>query len=158
MNASTEKRRWPWGMIVLTVSLALNLLFVGAMAGAGLMRGHHGFHHDGPPDFIIQRMLKPLPEEKRKSILAELEKHRKWLEPKFEEIHRQRQVFNDALHAQPFVADNVRKATEKLMSLRNELEVNKANLLVNVLSQLSQDERQQLLKSRFFRRMLGARR
>ena len=66
---SAAWRRWPWGRIVLVASLALNLLVVGAVAGAFWRHGGERSH--GARGFAVP-YVRALPGPERRALFAEL--------------------------------------------------------------------------------------
>lgn len=159
MTTPTEpigaNKGWPWGRIVLGLSLAVNLLFVGSIMGAGFLRHQHDWRRE-PPEFIINRVLKRLPEEKRGAIRALMRQNRDDMRGKFEALRAGRKALRETLRAETFSAEAVRAAAQPLLKLRGEMEANKVELLIRVLEGLDGDERRRLLESRFFRRLLDA--
>lgn len=148
-----SKRRW--GKVILVLSLAVNLLFVGAIIGAGWMRHNGGPGWRGPQGFV-QHMLRDLPSEKQQSIRALLKNHRETLRPKFGQIRTQKRELKQVLRSEPFNVDNVRQAAEKLHISRQKLGENRTELLIKVLQQLTPDERKKMLENRLFRRLLSS--
>lgn len=152
-----QKRPWlknGWGRLLLGLSLAFNLLLVGSMLGAGYMRRHHDGKRDQPPEFVVQRLLKDLPEAKRETIRTQIETSRTARRAKFDELRASRTALKEALVGETFSADEVRAAAAPLLRLRGEIEADRVELLVSVLQGLSPDERRKLLESRLFRRLL----
>ena len=142
-----------WGKVILVLSLAVNLLFVGTIVGAGWVRHNGGPGWRGPQGFV-QRILRDLTSEKQQSIRALLTNHRETLRPKFEQMRAQKRELKQVLRSDPFNVDSVRQAAEKLHLSRQKLGEDRTELLIKVLQQLTPDERQKMLKSRFFRRLL----
>lgn len=149
------KSKRSWGKIILALSLAINLLFVGAIVGAGWMRHKGGPGWGGPQNFA-QRLLRDLPSEKQKYITDLLKNHRQTLGPKFEQLRAQKREFKKVLRVEPFDVGNVRLAAEKLHLSRQKLGADRTELLIKVLQQLTPDERQKMLESRLFRRLLSS--
>ncbi len=143
-----------WKRFILPVSLALNLLFIGAIVGAGWMRNKHGAGYGGPPGFMVKHMLRHLPDEKQQSIIDQIAGHREGQRSKRREIRGLRAEFEKALKREPFNADLVRSAAKKIYMARSQLVGTKMELLVNVLAQLTPQERRTIMESRFFRRLL----
>ncbi len=144
-----------WTRFILPISLALNLLFVGAIVGAGWMRNKHGANFGGPPGFMVKHMLRHLPDEKQRSILDQIAGHREGQRSKSREIRGYRAEFEKALKGEPFNAELVRGAAKKMYVARGELVGTKMELLVDVLAQLTPQERRKIMESRFFRRLLN---
>ena len=150
-----EPAKRSWKRMILPISLALNLLFVGAIVGAGWMRNKHGASFGGPPGFMVKHMLRHLPDEKQQSILDQIANHREGQRSKRREIKGLRGAFKDALKREPFSAELVRGAARKMHMARGEIAGTKMELLVNVLAKLTPEERRKIIESRFFRRLLN---
>jgi uncharacterized membrane protein len=158
MSEAEEKRGWlrafGWGKIVLILSLALNLLFIGSMVGARWMNHPHGSRWGGPPDSVVKRMLKDLPEAKQNAILELVISHREAQKPRIKELREQKQALRTALRSEQFNADDIRQAAEKFRASRVAMGESKTELLIKALALLSPDERREILKKRVFRRLL----
>lgn len=146
---------WTRGRILLVVSLALNLLFVGSMLGARFVHPPRDWRRDGPPEAVIDRMLSGLPEAKRTAVKTLLRDNRQQVATRIDALRAGREPLREALTAEPFDAARVRAVAAPLLKLRGDLEANKVELLIRVLQDLDAAERRQLLQSRFFRRLLG---
>ena len=141
MSETEEKRGWlsrfGWGKILLTVSLALNLLFIGSMVGARWMHHKHGSRWEGPPDFVVKRMLHDLPEAKQKTIFDLVAGHREAQRSRIEELRTQKRAFKTALRSEQFNAVDIRKAAEKLRASRVALGEAKTDLLIKAMESLT---------------------
>ncbi len=144
-----------WGKMALILSLALNLLFVGTIVGAGWMRNMHNGELQGPPGFMIKYMLRNLPDEKRKLILEQITNHRLAQAPRIKFIKATRQALIKTLKAEPYNVKKARRIADKLNFWLSELRGARMGLLVDLLNQLTPDERRQVLESPFFRRMIA---
>ena len=105
------------------------------------MRNKHEAGLGGPPGFMVKHMLRHLPDEKRQSILDQITHHRQEQRSKRREIKGFRVEFIKALKGEPFSAELVRGAARKMHMARGELAGTKIELLVNVLAQLTPEER-----------------
>ncbi|MCP4933924.1 MAG: periplasmic heavy metal sensor [bacterium] len=150
-----ELAKRSWKRLILPVSLALNLLFVGAIVGAGWMRNKHGGGFAGPPGFMVKYMLRHLPDDKQRSIFDQITEHREGQRSKRREIKGFRVEFRKALKGEPFNAELVRRVAQNMHRVRGELVGAKMELFVKVLAQLTPEERQKVMESRFFRRLLN---
>jgi uncharacterized membrane protein len=148
------KRRW--GRVVLILSLALNLIFVGAVVGAGWMRNKYVSNwQGGPPGFVIKRLLHHLPEQKRQKIVDQIIDNHRLLRPKYKAIRSQIHELRATLKREPFQSDAVREAAARLQMIRQEIANAKTELLVDILQQMTPQERQEILNSRIFRRLFS---
>ncbi|MCF6199276.1 MAG: periplasmic heavy metal sensor [Hyphomicrobiaceae bacterium] len=147
-----------WMKAVLVFSLALNLLFIGGILGAGWMRHKHGSgRHGGPPDFVIKHLLKHLPDDKQQVILARIAAHRQVLRPVIATILTRRKELKEALGAEPFSSARVREAALQLNMSRRAILDAKTELLVRILEPLTATERRKILRHRMFRTLFSRR-
>ena len=156
-QADKPPRKRRWGKIILTLSLALNLLFVGAIVGAGWMRNKHGSGWQGPPRFVVKGLLRHLPEEKQRSIVDQIARHKEAMRPIIKEIRGRKNDLKSVLRAEPFDADAVRAATLELKNARRRVIDTNADLLLSVLEKLTPQERREVLDSRLFRHLFTRR-
>ena len=152
-----QPRNWRWGKILLTLSLALNLLFVGALVGGGWMRHKYGSGFQGPPGWVVKRLLGHLPADKRQSILDQMSAHRTAMRSKVMAIRARRKELQTTLRREPFEGADVRAAAIELKKSRHEIIDAKTDILVNVLVQLTRDERRQILDSHLFKHLFSRR-
>jgi uncharacterized membrane protein len=156
MSTTPEKKGWRWGRFLLIVSLALNLLIVGAMVGSRLMPPHERHGPPGEfPEHFIGRALQGLPEDKRDSIVKLVKSDWESAQQKFVLMRQLREQLKKAINADPLKPEELRETIMKLVTLRRDLDAGRSEVLVAVLSKLNAEERRQLLKSRFFRRLMG---
>lgn len=132
-------RRWPK---VLIVSLALNLLFVGLVAGAMIARHRWG----GPGglslgDPSLRGFLHSLPKERRDTIRAASDDLRPALRPLREAVFKARSDFNEAMDAPTLDAARIEAALATL--IQTEAAARKAGipLLTRAIGQMTPDER-----------------
>ncbi len=153
--AKPPVKGWRWGRIVLISSLALNLLFLGAVVGGGWMRHKYEAGWNGPSNYAVKRLLRRLPEEKRQVILDQVAVHRAAMRSRLRDIGKRREELKAALRAEPFDAKRVRMAAQALRAPRQEIIDARTALLVRVLEQLSPAERREMLKSHLFRHLFS---
>lgn len=97
---SKPKRRWM--PVLLIVSLAINLLVIGAVVGTAL-RVRNNDHVKAPPGFG-SALYRALPKHERQAMRAELSGlHRQGVDHRTADF----QALGDALRAEPFAADAV---------------------------------------------------
>jgi len=147
-----------WIKAALVFSLALNLLFVGGILGAGWMRHKHGLgEHGGPPDIMLNHMLKHLPDDKRQLILARIATHRQIMRPAIANMRTRRKELRNALEAEPFSRASVRKAVLGLNLSRRAVIEARTGLLVSILEPLTGAERRKILRHRMFHTLFSRR-
>ncbi len=146
-------RRWP--KILLVVSLSLNLLFIGAIVGAGWMRHKYGGGHGGFSRYAIKHVLKNLPENKRRAILLQIKRNNQQLRPRYEAMRKQALELKEVMKSEPFDPERVRLMANRLREIRRPIADAKMQLLVEVLGQLTPQERREVLDSRYFRLLFG---
>lgn len=84
-ETSATKRRTPrWLWVVMVISLALNLLIIGAVAGAWVRHGKWAGPFGG---WKGNYLMRGLPEDRREQVSAILGKHRRTLRPMRQEAH-----------------------------------------------------------------------
>lgn len=145
-NASVEgrptgSRRWLWTLLV--VSLAVNLLVIGALAGAFWHRGHrgHGAGGDHRQAFGIVRFARDLPAERREVLVGLVEDARGRLRSKRQEARAARRVAHDLLAAQPFDAQAFSAAVNNVVAVRSTSHQLAADLLVSAVGAMTAEER-----------------
>ena len=157
MSQGEKKNRVTWGRALLTLSLALNLLFVGAIVGASWMRHKHGAYWGGPPKFVIDRILRDLSEPKRAHIHELLGQHRQMMRKSLDEIGLHKRDLMKVMRNKPFVPARIEEISQKLRLVRGQIGEARTRLLINVLEGLTDEERRKLVASHMFRRLLAMR-
>ena len=138
---ATAKPRRRWLTPLLIVSLALNLLVLGAVAGFAWRHGPHGGwggRHGGP-----DRILWLLPEARRDGAKAIIERYRADDEAREAEAKSARDAVSVALTAEPFSQDALQAALRRL----GETEIGRRfdpAMLAEIAATLSLEERKEL--------------
>lgn len=86
---------------VLIGSLALNLLFVGGLAGMAFKKHGHGPHHAAREHFGLMGLTRVLPDDRRKEVLDQLKKEYDARRPAMEDLRVARHEAADRLAADP---------------------------------------------------------
>ena len=136
------KRRWV--MPVLFVSLALNLLVVGAILGRALAPDEHRNRDRiaGPIRSVIgEPFVRALSRGDRKSVLSEIREQGPRFRQNRENLRQRVTAFLDALRAEPFDAERVRKLMEEQRQVARGRQELGETLLLNRLSQMTTEER-----------------
>ena len=147
-SSKTPAKGWRWGRITLIVSLALNLLFVGAIGGsmwamwAGYWGGprHHAFAG------AIRHLMQELPAERRQVARDVLKRHRAEIRPLRREVRKSRRAAARIMRQDPFDEAAFRAALGDMQ--KSELKIRTAigEIAVDLAKTLTQDERRELLR------------
>ena len=121
------------------------------------MRNKHVSNWQGPPSFVVKRLLSHLPDDKQQTILAQIADHRKAMHPIITEIQKRKKDLKSVLRAEPFNASHIRTATIELKNARRRVIDTNSDLLLSVLEKLTPDERRQMLDGRLFRHLFSHR-
>lgn len=127
-----------WLKLALVVSLMVNMLFVGAIAGQLLMRGKHHGHRGGG----IADVLRALPEARRKEVGAVWEQNRAEMRAHRDEVRRLRRAARDVIAKEPFDADAARAALAAVSAARAHARARMGEAFVDTMSKLTPQERQ----------------
>lgn len=157
---STRPKRRRWVTIALTISLALNLLVVGAI-GSRFFFGHGGYYgrHHGQRGAMLaagKHLLWSLPRERRNELKAIARQYR----GQFKELHGEhdqaRIALADAIAAQPFDATSFDTAYSAMMQTETKAQERIRTLGRDFILKLTAEERvkfaEKLRKPRWGRR------
>ena len=151
-----RRRRWP--RVLLVVSLAFNLLFVGLVAGALWVHWHGGWgmgrHHAFASS--VRRLVKELPEDRRKTTEALLKRHRAELDPLRRAAHQARHAAFEAARADPFDADLLKQRIDQMHGAEAKMRQAMGALAMDLMKNLSVEERRRFLR-RLMRKRFGPR-
>ncbi|MCR8725450.1 periplasmic heavy metal sensor [Frigidibacter sp. ROC022] len=127
--------------IALAVSLALNLLVVGLVAGAWLGRDRDRRPDTAMADIGLGPFIQALPGDERRAFGKALIERAGNLRQNREELRQQFDVLLDALRAEPFEIDAVRKAIDAQKARLDERLKIGEELLYERLETMSPEER-----------------
>jgi uncharacterized membrane protein len=156
---ATRSDRSRWLTIALVVSLGINLLIVGAIAGhllsgqrhmwqrPGMMQGEASRSSDGPGDRVIQRMTEAVPAEHRPAFEAALAQHRARLAEVGRAMREARMKVRDAMVAEPFDRAKLDGAFAELRARSQELQTEVHAAVAEAAAKLPADARQKLAES-----------
>lgn len=149
MSTDTQKTPggWRWGRITLIASLALNLLFVGAIGGsiwamwAGYWSGprHHAFAG------AVHHLMRTLPDERRKTVRQVLRGHRGEIKPLRREVRKARRAAARAMRREPLDEAALRNALGELRAAETKISAAVAEMAVELAKTLDLEERRELL-------------
>lgn len=135
----TRSRRTKY---LLIGSLALNLLFIGAVVGIGLKT--HGRHHGAREHFGLMGLTRVLPEDRRQDVLEELKKKYAEMRPALEDLRAARMEAADRLAADPFDRAALQQALASVTSKEQQLRSTALETFLVQAARLTADERKQL--------------
>lgn len=133
-----------WKTWLLVISLAFNVLILGAMAGRIWHVRHGGFAPGGEVTGTnIALFTARLPAERRQAVIAAVREERQALRPLRLDVRTARGGVRDAIAAEPF--DAARVATAQMELLEAEVRMRKAahQLIIKIGSVLTSEERRQ---------------
>lgn len=153
---SGRRRRWP--RVLLVLSLALNLLFVGLVAGALWVHWQGGWGGPRHHAFVasVRRLMKELPEDRRKTTQEILSRHRAELRPLRRAAHKARHAAFEAAKADPFDADRLGERLEQMQGAEARMRKAMAALALDLMKSLTVEERRLFLRT-MMRKRFGPR-
>ncbi len=160
-----KKRRWLWPLLI--VSLGLNLLFVGLVAGRLWKHGYGGraAAHNQIVTGAIEKLMKDFPEAKRQRTSELLRRHRAFVRPLRGQIKEARKAVKAAALADPYNEEKLAGALRRLRELQSGMHQSLHMTMMGLMKDLTLEERRELvnniragLKHRrgHWRRMKGA--
>lgn len=139
-----KRRRWIW--IVLIASLALNLLFVGFVAGSWWRHGGPGGRHQIITG-SVEKLMQDLPPAKREHASALLKQHRETVKPARQQIKEAKKAAKEALLTEPYDEEKVKAALSRFREIRSLRHESQHNMLLGLLKELNLEEREKLLNN-----------
>ncbi len=128
----------------LMVSLALNVLIIGAVAGAFLMGRHHHGHghwHKGGP---LAGFARTLPDERGDALRQQIESNQKKLEPFRQEENAARDEARSVLMTEPFDLEKFKAALAHKADADAKEKRARMEQFAEMVATLSPEERRQL--------------
>ncbi len=142
-TGNPKKRRWLWPLLI--ISLGLNLLFVGLVAGRMWM---HGGGSDGRHRIFtgaVEKLMKDLPETKQQHAGELLKRHRTTVRELRKQIREHRRATKDAVLTEPYDEARVAKAFARFRELRTGQHQSMHTMMLGLLKGLTLKEREELL-------------
>ncbi len=130
--------------VALMASLALNVLIVGAVAGALLVSRHHGWHPHGFKGAGLVGFARTLPPERGEALRQKLESNRATLEPLRMEEREARAAARSVLMTEPFDVEKFKAALERAMDADVKEKRARMALFAETAASLTPEERRQL--------------
>jgi uncharacterized membrane protein len=137
-----------WMRITLIVSLAINLLIVGAMVGKKLTHKHRrpSFGSSRSLDLGIYSFSRSLPAERRTVIRKALRPERANLKPLRKQLKDARLEAADVLGAEPFDLEALKAVVEKITKAQANYRGAGAAMFLKTVTELTPEERLALSK------------
>lgn len=132
--------------ILLLSSLAVNLFLGGWLVGQFFNPLQHGGAHQGPLMMKFHWLIQALPAASQKKVLPLLQEHQQRLQPQFQRVQQARQVVYQQLIAPDFNVDALTNALASLHQQMSQMQQMMQTDLVKIASQLTVEERRQLVK------------
>lgn len=131
-----------WLVAGLVISLAINLLLVGFLAGRWLQAAGPPPGHD--PALLLWPAVKGLPAAEREALRPVLRKSLRESREHVRTIRRAQRSVQESLRSEPFVANELARALDELRRALNDSQAARHATLVKVATELSPDERRRL--------------
>lgn len=138
-------RRGRWLRVALVASLALNLLFLGAVAAAVWRHRAHAASSLGYSATLLGYAQK-LPATRRQEIWRHTREERRGLQPLRAEVRAARQEWREALGTEPFDRDRFARAQARVLEAENRARAEAQRLFLAIAGQLSREERAAFLR------------
>lgn len=155
----TKSRRWL--AIALFLSVGINLLFIGLVAGHALHRpgpmmmgapGQFGGpgRYAGPPpgEGAIEGLLQSLPEQVQQEMRKTMRERRAQSEPKLRELQEARRKVRQAMVAEPFVPQRLSEAYAEVRKRGEAVQEDFHEAIVEVAGKLPPEGRRRLADMR----------
>ena len=143
VKASSGMGRWKW---LLVISLAVNLLVIGAMAGARF-HGPRGWRGErSGEEFGLIGYARHLPAERRKLIRKIVTAEKGAISAARAEVYKARQEAAAVLVEEPFSPEKLKAAANRISEAEAKLKAAGLAAFLNAAGQLTPDEREGLLE------------
>ncbi len=140
--AGAPRRNWP--RVLLMVSLAFNLLVIGAFAGRMLRHGPPDWRDGDSP----RAFFHALPDDRRKELKSLLDADKAEADRRRDEIAKLRQAARDLIAKDTFDTAAVESAIGAVMAARVELRQLMTRSFIAALSRMTPEERRAFVKHR----------
>jgi uncharacterized membrane protein len=131
--------------LFLMLSLAFNLLVIGALAGtAGWRKFGHGHGSPRGEDFGLMGFSRSLPSDRGDALRKSLKQERANLRPLKRDIEAAREAAAEVLGAEPYNKDALRSAIEKIAEAEGKLKSSGQAIFLNSVEQMTPGERRAL--------------
>lgn len=138
-------RKAPFNLrMALMVSLALNVLIIGAVAGTLLIDRHHGWRGHGFKGAALVGFARSLPPERGEVIRQKLESNRTTLAPLRKAEREAKDTARNVLMTEPFDAEKFKAALERAVDADEQEKRARMAQLAEMAATLTPEERRQL--------------
>lgn len=146
-NGSVTPRR-RWTRIALLISVALNVLFLGVVVGAGWIH----WRDDGRARSFsfsrgVDQLIKDMPADRKPIAQSALDRYRSDVRPQWREVGEARRAAFEALRAEPFNEEQVKAAFDRLDALRESQRKLMGTITFDLMRQLTPEERRTFLQA-----------
>lgn len=140
------------GKMLLVISLALNVFFVGTVVGGAFVGGalHYkaGENRHAPPIHSFaspRRILHEVRSEDREDLVKQVRSDMKALRPLLQDVGKARRTAVEAMRSDTFDAETARQAFDALVMAESKAHGASNETLVRMLSALSAEERKRVV-------------
>jgi uncharacterized membrane protein len=126
------------------ISLAFNLLVIGALIGTAGWRKFGHWHGARGEDFGLMGFSRTLPGDRGEALRKTLKQERANLKPLKRDIDAARLAAAEVLGAETYNRDALKAAIEKIGESERALKVSGLNVFLNAVDQLTPEERRAL--------------
>lgn len=144
-DKAVGRRTSRWLRIVLILSLAINLLIAGVVAGRWWMHGRPHGPGQHPFTAAIERLMKDLPEAKREHAGELLKHHRDTVRPLRELSREAREGAREAILTDPYDEAKVKTAFDRFRDIRQTRRQSTRDMMLGLMRELNLEERKKLL-------------
>ncbi len=130
--------------LALMISLALNVLIIGAVVSAMLVSRHHGWHGHGSKGSALYGFARTLPPERGDAVRAKLKSNRAELKPLRQEEREARNAARTILMTEPFDAEKFKAALERTVEADVKEKRARMAVFAEIAASLTPEERAQL--------------
>lgn len=127
--------------LLLTLSILLNLLL------AGLIAGHAGRYFVEGPGHMLRHVADDLPEDKQEVFESLMSKAREQSKPVREQLDSARDKAGDLLKAEPFDKAAYLEQVKKIQVLRGQMMQPMAEAIASFAAQCTQEEREEIAEA-----------
>jgi len=140
-----KKRRWLWPLLI--ISLGLNLLFVGLVAGRIWTHGYGGrpAMHNRILTGAVEILMKDLPQVKRQHASALLMRHRATMRPLRQQIREAHRAAKAAVLADPYDEEKVDQTLGRLREIKAGMHQSVHMMMMGLMKDLTLKQRQELV-------------
>lgn len=139
-----QGRRWP--RVLLVVSLALNLLFVGLIVGGLWARWHGGAPKHRVYSGAVEQLMPDLQQSQRQNARGLLETYETEIGPLLQRQNDARRQARDAITAEPYDEQRTNDLLRELRDIRGELHLAMHELVLGMLQDLTPEQRRKFMR------------